>query len=163
MPMRYHMRRKDNEITDEGDLKKILKTARYVTLAMSRDDEPYLVTLSHAYDEDRNCVYFHCAQEGKKLDYIKANAAVWGQALLDNGFDEKECSQSWATVMFSGKVSFVEDEDEKWDSLALMTRQLVVDPERLIATRSKQRVLETVVGRIDIDYMSGKKTSDVTL
>ncbi len=48
--MKYHMLRDDKEITDEGALKKILKTAQYVTLAMVKDNEPYLVSLSHRYD-----------------------------------------------------------------------------------------------------------------
>ena len=54
--MRYHIRRKDKEITNPEQLKKILKTAEYVTLALIKDDEPYLVSLSHAYDEAENCI-----------------------------------------------------------------------------------------------------------
>jgi len=54
--MRYHVRRKDKEITDEADLKKMLKSAKYVTLAMSMNNEPYLVSLSHGYDEERDAI-----------------------------------------------------------------------------------------------------------
>ena len=58
------IRRKDKEITNVGEMRKILRTAKYMTVAMCLNDEPYLVTLSHGYDEERNCVYFHCAREG---------------------------------------------------------------------------------------------------
>lgn len=73
---KYHMRRTDREITNAATLKKILKSTQYVTIAMSMDDQPYLVSLSHGYDEERNCIYFHSAKEGKKLDYLKKSKSV---------------------------------------------------------------------------------------
>ena len=76
--MKYHIRRKDKEITEQDQMKKILKTTNYVTLAMVKDGEPYLVSLSHAYDEAEHSIYFHSASEGKKLDYLRANPNVWG-------------------------------------------------------------------------------------
>jgi nitroimidazol reductase NimA-like FMN-containing flavoprotein (pyridoxamine 5'-phosphate oxidase superfamily) len=71
--MRYHLRRKDKEVTDEAAMRRVLKTAKFVTIAMTRDDRPYLVSLNHGYDEENRCIYFHCAKEGKKLDYLEAN------------------------------------------------------------------------------------------
>ena len=64
--MSFHVRRKDREITDTAALKEVLKSTKYVTIALCMDNEPYLVSLSHGYDETRNCLYFHCANEGKK-------------------------------------------------------------------------------------------------
>ena len=106
--MRYHVRRKDKEITDEAAMKRILKTTQYVTIAMARDNRPYLVSLSHGYDEEKHCVYFHCAREGKKLDYLKGNSSVWGQAVIDGEYVHGECSHNYASVMFSGDVTFLE-------------------------------------------------------
>jgi nitroimidazol reductase NimA-like FMN-containing flavoprotein (pyridoxamine 5'-phosphate oxidase superfamily) len=81
--MLYHIRRKDKEIIEKEILTKILKKAKYVTIAMVKDGEPYLVSLSHGFDEKKGFIYFHSASEGKKLDYLKANPIVWGQAILD--------------------------------------------------------------------------------
>ena len=75
--MSFHVRRKDREITDVDELRQVLKTTKYVTVALCRGDEPYLVSLSHGYDETKNCLYFHCAPEGKKLIYQKTNNNVW--------------------------------------------------------------------------------------
>ena len=148
------MRRKDKEITDEEIMKRILKSTQYVTVAMSKDNDPYLVSLSHGYDEERNCVYFHCAQEGKKIDYLRANNRVWGQTVVDRGYHQGECSHLYASVMFSGRVVMIDDRDEKWRALELMTRQLDSDAERLIEARKPESLDNTVVGRIDIEYMS---------
>jgi len=165
--MRYHMRRSDKEITDPEILKKIMKTAGYVTIAMSMDGRPYLVSLSHGYDESRNCVYFHCANEGKKLDYLRSNDAVWGQAVLDHGYfraeDPCEGNYFFASVHFSGKVTFIEDLDEKRRALECLIRQLNGEPKPLITRLSPDRIAGVQIGRIDIDFMTGKKSEEVTV
>jgi nitroimidazol reductase NimA-like FMN-containing flavoprotein (pyridoxamine 5'-phosphate oxidase superfamily) len=150
--MKYHMKRHDKEITDDAMLKKILKTTQYVTVAMVKDNEPYLVSLSHAYDEYNHCIYFHSAKEGKKLDYMRANAVVWGQAMLDHGYVELECSHNYASVMFSGKVHFIEDQEERWKAISMMNRQLDPNAEDMIAKRDPGSLDQAVFGKIVIDY-----------
>lgn len=154
--MTYHMRRSDKEITDTTELWKILEEVRHVTLAMTKDNKPYLVTLSHAVNPEKNEVYFHCSPEGKKMDIIASNPVVWGQGLLDLGWDEEECNHFFKTVMFSGDVKFIEDEEEKWDILALLTRKLVKDPEPRIEVRNRSTVMRTIVCKITVDYITGK-------
>ena len=161
--MSFHLRRKDKEIADERLLKKILRTAKYVTIALSMNNEPYLVSLSHGYDEKKNCVYFHCAREGKKLQYLRSNNTVWGQALLDYGYSEGECTYLYASVHFSGKVTMLENLKEKREALACMIRQIDKNPETLITDLRPERLRNTVVGRIDVAYMSGKKSKEVTI
>lgn len=154
------MRRDDKAITDTAELWEVLEKVRHITLAMTLNNEPYLVTMSHAINPEKNEIYFHCSKEGKKMDILTSNPKVWGQGLLDLGFDPIECNHFFTTVMFSGEVSFIEDESEKWDVLALMTKKLVEDPERLIETRDRAMVSRTKVCKISVDYMSGKKSLD---
>ena len=161
--MTYHIRRKENEIAKANAIKRILRTTKYVTLALCMKDQPYLVTLSHGYDEERNCIYFHCATEGKKTDYLKANNMVWGQAILDFGYVENECSHNFATAQFQGRVTFIEDAEEKRRAIECMIRHLNKDPEPMIAKLKPERLETTAFGRIDIDYISGKKTEGLTL
>lgn len=161
--MTFHMRRRDKEITDIQVIKKILKSAKYVTVAMSMDNQPYLVSLSHGYDENRNCLYFHCAEEGKKLHYLRANNAVWGQALLDYGYVQGECDHSFASVHFKGKVTFITDPKEKLHAVQTMISQLDKSPESLIAKLKAEKLKNTLVGRIDIETMTGKKPKELTI
>ena len=158
--MKYHMRREDKAITKTSEMWDVLEKVRHVTLAMTANNEPYLVTLSHAVNPEKNEIYFHCSPEGKKMDILASNPKVWGQGLLDLGYEVGECNHYFTTVMFSGDVSFVEDESEKWDVLALMTRKLVENPERLIEARNRDMVLRTRVCKISVNYMSGKKSLD---
>ena len=156
--MAHMMRRSDKEISERDEIKAILKEANHVTIAMSIDNEPYLATLSHGYDSTRNCVYFHCAQEGKKVEILKLNPLVWGQALIDNGYQQGSCDHLYRTAQFRGKVTFVEDQAEKIHALEVLIRHLDENPEEVIARQiTPQSTGRILVGRIDIDYLSGKK------
>lgn len=154
--MPFHVRRKDREITDPQTLKKVLKTTKYVTIALCMDNEPYLVSLSHGYDETRNCIYFHCADEGKKLVYIKANNNVWGQAVQDYGVTD-ECDYAYTSVHFKGTVTLIDDLNEKRHAIEVMVRQLSENPEKKLAQIRMEKLAKTTMGRIDISYMTGKK------
>ncbi len=160
--MSSHVRRKDREICDSDELKKVLKSAKYVTVALCMDNEPYLVSLSHGYDGAQNCLYFHCAPEGKKLVYLEANNKVWGQAVLDYGVTD-ECDYAYTSVHFSGKITLIEDLNEKRRAIEVMIRQLSTNPEAKIAKLNMEKLAKTVIGRIDISYMTGKKHQNIKL
>lgn len=165
--MRYHVRRRDKEIVEERTLKEILKRARYITIAMCRGGEPYLVTLSQGYDERENRIYFHCAKEGKKLDFLRMNPRVWGQAIIDFGYKEGECNHLYASVMFSGRVTFISDRGEKLDALRLMIRHQDRNPEllmRRLEEWERDGTLDrALVGRIDIEELTGKISPEVSI
>jgi len=154
--MSFHVRRKDREITDSAVLKKVLKSTKYVTIALCMDNEPYLVSLSHGYDETRNCLYFHCADEGKKLVYLQANNKVWGQAVQDYGVTD-ECDYAYMSVHFSGKISLINDLREKQHAMEVMVRQLSEKPEEKLAKIRPEKLAKTTMGKIDISYMTGKQ------
>jgi nitroimidazol reductase NimA-like FMN-containing flavoprotein (pyridoxamine 5'-phosphate oxidase superfamily) len=160
--MSFHVRRKDREITDSDALKKVLKSTNYVTVALCMDNEPYLVSLSHGYDETKNCLYFHCANEGKKLVYMKANSKVWGQAVLDYGVTD-ECDYAYTSVHFKGTISLIENLREKQHAIEVMVRQLSENPEEKLAKIRPEKLAKTTMGRIDIEYMSGKTHQHPTL
>ncbi len=156
------IRRKDKEITNPNEVKAILHKAKYITIAMCLNDEPYLATLSHGYDEPNNCIYFHCAAEGKKINTLQANNRVWGQALIDRGYVQGSCDHLYATAQFSGRVTFVKDAAEKEHALKTMIRALDDNPEELIKRQLlPQSVAKVRIGRINIESLSGKKAEKV--
>jgi len=155
------MRRKEKEITSKQELIDILTTTKYVTVAMCIENNPYLVTLTYGYDEKNNSLYFHCAKQGKKIDILKQNNVVWGQALMDNGYVEGKCDHLYATTQFKGTVSFIEDIDEKEKALNIMIKQQEKKPEMVMNDQITKESLKTVqIGRIDITFLSGKKSGN---
>ena len=154
--MSFHVRRKDREITDSAELKAVLKSTKYVTIALCMDKEPYLVSLSHGYDEAKNCLYFHCAPEGKKIVYAKANNNIWGQAMLDYGVTD-ECDYAYTSVQFQGKLHLIDDVAEKQHAMQVLVRQLSATPEAKLAKISPEKLAKTTMGKIEITCMTGKK------
>jgi nitroimidazol reductase NimA-like FMN-containing flavoprotein (pyridoxamine 5'-phosphate oxidase superfamily) len=158
------IRRKEKAITDAAEMIAILIQVKYITVALSLEDEPYLVTLSHGFDVERNCIYFHCAQEGKKIDILKKNSRVWGQALKDDGYATGKCDHLYATTQFKGRVTFITDEDEKRHALRVMIQQLEDEPDQVIEEQVTDKSVKRVgIGRIDIESMSGKKATEVII
>lgn len=153
--MSFHVRRKDREITKSDEMHQVLKDTKYVTIALCMEGEPYLVAISHGYDQTRNCLYFHCASEGKKLIYAKANPQVWGQAVLDFGVTQ-ECDYSYSSVHFRGKLSLITDLNEKKHAMEVLIRQVSLDPNTKLAKIKPEKLYSTTMGRIDINYISGK-------
>ncbi len=154
--MAFHVRRKEREITDLKEMRQILKATKYVTVAFCKDNEPYLVALSHGYDEEKNCLYFHCAPEGKKLVYAAANSKVWGQAVQDFGVTD-ECDYAYTCVQFGGTFSLINDQNEKWHAMQVLVRQVALNPESKLSKIKPEKLKNTTMCKIDINYLSGKK------
>ncbi len=154
--MSFHVRRKEREITDPNEMQMVLKSTKYVSVALCMDNTPYLVALSHGYDEAENCLYFHSAAEGKKIVYAKANPNVWGQAVL-NFYAGEDCRYDYTSVDFQGKISFLVDPAEKMHAMEILVRQVSLKPEEKLAKIKPERLEKITIGRIDIAYMSGKK------
>jgi uncharacterized protein len=121
--MTYHVRRSDREITDKQELASILKKGRYATVGLSKNNEPYVVTLSYAYDPNENALFFHCAKEGRKIDYINCNPCACATVIEDGGFDSGSCEHSYRSAVLSGTMHLIEDRDEIDHGIRLLIEQ----------------------------------------
>lgn len=158
------IRRKEKAIRDKNEILAILEKAKYITIAMCKDNEPYLVTLSHGYDRERNCIYFHSASEGKKIDILRVHNLVWGQALLDKGYVEGACDHLYATTQFMGRVAFIDTVDEKRHALEVMIKAREnVSKKEMDAQLTEKSIKGVQIGRIDVEFLSGKKSEKVII
>lgn len=72
--MNANMRRQDREITIPESIE-ILQKGEYGVLSMcTHSNEGYGIPLNFVFYKDS--LYFHCAREGSKLDYLKNNNRV---------------------------------------------------------------------------------------
>ena len=131
----WHNRHPDKAFTDVAEVARIIAGQKFLTLALCAEDQPYLVTLSHAFDAERNCFYFHCAPTGRKLDVIRANPRVYGQVLEDCGYVAGECEHRYRTVQFEGRAGLVADPEEKLRALRLLIDRLEPEPAPARPTR----------------------------
>lgn len=158
------IRRKEKEVTDRSEMVRVLEAARYVTIAMCDEDGPYLATLTHGFDAERNAIYFHCAQDGRKVDALKRDGRVWGQALVDLGYADGRCDHLYETTQFRGKATFVQDIGEKRHALETMIRKNERDPGKVTEEQvTDESLMRVNIGRIDIDLMTGKRSDKVVV
>ena len=159
---RYHLRRADRAIEDPAELDRILSTAKYVSVALCGPDlSPHVVVLSHGYDAARNCLYFHAAKEGRKIDLLQLNPRVAAMAVEDLGYRVGECSHSYRSVHVAGRLELVVDTEEALHALEVMARQLEPDPEAVLERLLKEfrsgSPLPCSILRLSIEERSGKR------
>ena len=69
------MRKADREITDKKELIEVINKCSVCRLAFHDEPYPYIVPLSfgYSYEKEQLTLYFHCANEGKKLEIGRAS------------------------------------------------------------------------------------------
>ena len=156
---RGHMNRSDKAIADQDVLADILKLGKYVTIAMCRENEPYLVTMNYGYDTEKHALYFHCAQKGLKLDFIRANPKVCATVIEDRGYKTGECDHAFRSVVFWGTMHLVEDLKEKKRAIDVLLDHLEEQPDQIRQKSLKSDDVYREVGilRLDINEMTGKQ------
>lgn len=155
----YHMKRQDRQINDEAELREMLRGGKFAVLAMCRDGEPYIVTLSYGYDESRNALYMHSGPEGLKIDILKQNPNVCATIIDDRGYIMDECGHGYRTLVIRGKISFVTDLEAKMQGMQVILSQLEDNPS-LVKERSLKNpgVYENIlILRLDVENITGKK------
>lgn len=125
---KYHMNKVDREITDKEELLRILKGGKYAVIAMCRQNEPYIVTLSYGYDEEKNELFFHSGKKGLKLDFIRENPVVYATIIEDRGYEHDKCSHHYASVVIWGNMSILEELEEKKHAMEIMLHHLEENP-----------------------------------
>lgn len=153
------MRRKDREVNDYEEIKKILDLCKTASVAMIDDNTPYVVPLSYGYEmrENQLILYFHCAKEGRKIDILNKNKSVCF-TIFDEGkplHTECPCNSGYyySSIIGFGKVKFIEDTEEKEQAL---TKMFIQQTGKNV-TFTKEQVDTVCVFKIISDDFTGKR------
>jgi len=129
-------------------------------LALARDNQPYLVPLNFIYE--KGSIYFHCALQGRKIDYIRANPKACFQTGEADGLisGDNPCSHnySYRSVIVEGAVEEVVSSAEKEKILRLITAKYAT-AQMAEGAISPNRIASTGVYRIVPSIVSGKRDS----
>jgi uncharacterized protein len=155
---RYHPRRMEREMPSRADQHGVLRRQKYLTLALCNANIPYLVTLNYGFSEEENSFYCHCALDGRKLDFVRANPLVWGQVVEDLGYVPEKCTHAYRSVMFEGRAEILEDAATKRRAIELMIDSLDPNPAPLKARLTEDALARTVILRIQVLEMTGKQS-----
>jgi uncharacterized protein len=157
--MTYHVRRHDREIKDTKRLAEIVKSGQYAVLALCREGEPYAVTLNYGFDEAAQSLYFHCALEGQKLDFLRANPRACATVIRDLGYQHGHCSHAYASAVIHGEVEWIGAESERQHAIEIMIRHLEREPDKVLRKTSEQAATwtHTQMFKLRIGRMTGKE------
>ncbi len=147
------LRRQDREI-DEKEAIEILIKGEYGVLSMcTPDNEGYGIPLNYALDKDK--VYFHCALDGAKLDYLRTNKKASFCVVGHTQVLPSKFGTLYESTIVSGLISEVEG-DEKRHALMLLIEKYSSDyveegEEYITKLYDRTRVLS-----LSIESISGK-------
>jgi len=155
----YHLQNRPNrELKQESEIHDILKHGKFAIIAMCRDNEPYVVTLSYGYDIEKKTLYFHCAPKGLKLDFLSCNKSVCATVIDDGGYIPGVCEHEYKSVVFWGDMHIVVDLEEKKHGMSILLHHLededLVIKEKMLKTENYYSKMEML--RLDIKQIHGK-------
>ena len=122
------MTKRELQVTDPNQIQAILDTAKVLHLGLAVDNEPYVVPLNYGYtmEDGRLTLYLHGANQGKKLDMIRANPRVFFELDCDRvPFEGKvpcQYGMVYSSVMGRGTARIVEDVEEKKKAMSILMK-----------------------------------------
>jgi uncharacterized protein len=142
------------------EMESILQEENVGYLAMCAEDKPYVVPLNYVYVPGK--ILFHCALEGKKLDYLRANPQVCFSVGRQLGKVVRHpqgavCHVENDSVVCYGLARIVESVDERRDVLNAFNHHLQPDaPEISLQAASGCYAVE-----IKITEMTGRRQREL--
>ncbi len=152
------MRRQDREIRELDGIVAVMERCDVCRLGFSDEREPYIVPMNFGMKREGDVLtlYFHCAQEGRKLALAARNPRVCFEMdcdhVLQPAADASHCTMRYACVMGTGTLEQVEGE-EKEEALWLLLRHYG----QPAAALSRTVVDMTVVWKLTVETVSGKR------
>jgi len=150
------MRRTEKEIGDRTEIDAIIRRSQVCRLGLSDEGLPYVVPLCFGYDG--NALYFHCAQEGRKLEILRRNPRVCFEFDIVEGLIEAEQGCDWGiryqSVIGYGTARVVEDAVDKRKALAIIMAQYSAGTFAF----PPEMVSRTAVVEIEIESLAGKQS-----
>ncbi len=156
------MTKRENEITEKKDIERILDTCKYLHLAVSSEDVPYVVTLNYGYEWDETdghlVLFLHTSRKAHLLEVIEknTNCAFNMECNVKPFFGPMPCRNGMAyeSIMGSGKITVLENTDERIHGLVRIMKTQTGEEEN----RFDERMVSIVsVLRVDVKEMRAKK------
>ena len=148
------IRRKDRKISTDAAIELLAKCEYGVLSTVDSDGQPYGVPLSYAYQD--NCIYFHSALAGHKIENIENNPSVSFCAIGDTNVLPSKFGTEYESVIIFGIASEIHGTERYNALLSLLEKyspEFIEEGKRYIDKKDKA----TKVIKIEIEHISGKK------
>lgn len=146
--------RKSKKIMPIDKAKTILSNCEEGVLGtVGSDNYPYTVFLNYVYYNDK--IYFHCANEGHKIDNINFNSNVSFSVVNRAVIDQAKFTTHFESVTCFGKAKLVQPSKE-----ILMELIKKYSPDFLVSGKDyvSKGYLSTQIVEISVEHISGKES-----
>jgi uncharacterized protein len=158
---RYHLRRLEKAMIDRAEIDQVLASVRIMTVGCCLENQPYLFTVDFVWDPQARDLWFHCANEGRKMKTLQANPRVCVTVVEDRGYLDGECDHAYRSLILEGRAHVVSDLSEKWQALKLLTQKHEREPETVLArfAGKDEDVRKVGIVRVAVESISGKQVA----
>lgn len=155
--MNFRKIRRQDRLWDEAMAKELLESGEFGFLAMcAPEGYGYGIPMSYVYRRESDCIYFHCATEGHKIDAIGTNDRV--SFCVVGKTRVVPYSTGYESVHMFGRIAQVTDEGERWEALVALREkynpELEGAPEE--DTYIRRSFDRTAVLRLNIEHLAAK-------
>lgn len=152
------MRRKDREVQNMAEVFDILNRCDTIRIGMQGNQCPYVVPVSFGMEivNDKAVIYFHCAQQGMKVDLLRANPCVCveGDIFIQAEKTAHDITARYESVIGFGECQIVMDIDEIKHGLKVLLSHYGYQEYPLDRCMGMSHML---VGKIVLDEITGKR------
>lgn len=143
-------------IHDKQQIEEILSKAKFLRLALSDSNTPYIIPMAFGYKNNK--IYLHCSREGKKIDILSRNPRVAFEADVEaeiiTAGDICKYNVRYRSVVGNGQAKFVEDYNEKVEGLTVLSEHY---GKKGLFEFEEWKVNRLCVIEIEIEEMTGKQ------
>ncbi|MDO4616182.1 MAG: pyridoxamine 5'-phosphate oxidase family protein [Lachnospiraceae bacterium] len=122
------MTRREREVTDPAEIKRILDSCMVIHLGLVDDGMPYIVPMNYGYEwiDGQLVIYIHGAKQGYKLDVMRKNPVCCFEMECGVQPFEGKIACQYGTVyeslMGRGRVEILEDPQEKIHAMTVLMK-----------------------------------------
>jgi nitroimidazol reductase NimA-like FMN-containing flavoprotein (pyridoxamine 5'-phosphate oxidase superfamily) len=144
-------------IQDLQQIEAVLLKAKFLRIALSDAETPYIVPMSFGYLN--NTIYLHSSRKGRKIEILKKNPRVCFEAAVETDLitADEPCKYNvrYRSVIGYGKAKFLEDYNEKVEGLTVLSEHYgMKGPFEF----EEWKVNRLSVIKIEIEKMTGKES-----
>jgi len=144
------------EIKDRKEMESIIQQAQICRVGFMDEDIPYIVPMNFGYKG--NCLYFHTATKGRKLDIIRRHNKVCFEMDIHGQIVKPTTTPcgwgiNYRSVIGVGQAFIIEDLQEKLAALNILTQHYGADGYNF----SEKELEDVCVIKIEIISMTGRK------
>ncbi len=149
--------RRQDRLLDETRARQLLATAEFGVLSMiDLDGKPYGVPVNFVWDGQES-IYFHCANEGKKVDILECHDFVSFCVIGNVNLLPSQFTTEYESIILQCEVTIPTYDEERMYALELLLKKYSPDDMEVGMKYAQKSFYRTCIVRLDIESWSGKR------